>query len=142
MKSFLRSIFKGTAPDDSEPSTDSPASAPATCVDSPETPPESGPAHLSNRSPDESTQVPGVSDVSDVIDDLRAFICSSVPDPMSPDEVDPMMHMYDAGYVTSITAADLLAHVETRYGMDVSETQLIGRLQTLDALARHIVSPG
>ena len=63
-----------------------------------------------------------------------------MPDPRPPEEIDDQIHMYDAGYLTSITAADLLAHVETQYGIDISETKLIGPLQNLAALATHIAS--
>ena len=125
MKKFIQSIFKGKAP--SEPGV--------------------GPESESARSSQDSTQRSesdgrpgGALEIAAVIADLREFICTTMPDPLSPDEVDPMMHLYDAGYVTSISAADLLAHIESRYGMDVSETQLIGRLHNLDGLARHIVS--
>lgn len=75
-----------------------------------------------------------------ILEDLVAHICSTMPDPRSPDEIDIRLHMYDAGYLTSITAADLLVHVDARYGIDISETQLIGPLQNLDALARYVAS--
>lgn len=77
---------------------------------------------------------------NEILEDLVAHICSTMPDPRSPDEIDIRLHMYDAGYLTSITAADLLVHVDARYGIDISETQLIGPLQNLDALARYVES--
>ena len=119
MKKFLRSIFKGTVPEAAEPELEASES----------------PAAPSNSSAPGSAIDPG-----DVIADLKEFIQSTIPDPISLDEIDPMMHLYDAGYVTSISAADLLAHIDSKYGVDVSETQLIGRLQNLDALARHVVA--
>ena len=64
-----------------------------------------------------------------------------MPDPRSPEEIDVDIHLYDAGYLTSITAADLLAHIDARYGVDISETQLVGALQNLTALVRHLDSP-
>lgn len=79
--------------------------------------------------------------IEEIVADLVVHICTTMPDPRSPEEIDPRIHMYDAGYVTSITAADLLAHIEARYGVDISETKLIGPLQNLEALARHIQSP-
>ncbi len=74
--------------------------------------------------------------------DLVAHVCTTMPDPRPAEEIDARVHMYDAGYVTSISAADLLAHIESRYGLDISETKLIGPLQNLEALAKYIHSPG
>ena len=59
---------------------------------------------------------------------------------MSVEEIDPHVHIYDAGYVNSITGADLLVHIEDRYDLYIRETDLVGSLSSLDALARHIVS--
>lgn len=75
-----------------------------------------------------------------IITDLVAQICTTMPDPRPFEEIDTRIHMYDAGYVTSITAADLLAHIDGRYGVDISETKLIGPLQNLEALTSYIES--
>jgi acyl carrier protein len=75
-----------------------------------------------------------------IVIDLVAQVCTTMPDPRPFEEIDTRIHMYDAGYVTSITAADLLAHIESRYGVDISETKLIGPLQNIEALAGHIES--
>ena len=134
LKKFLQSIFKGTTPDDRGHSGSEAVEGSRPAEGSPPsegTPPAEGSETVGIRS--------GTLDVGDVIADLREFVRSTIPDPIPLDEIDPLMHLYDAGYVTSVTAADLLAHIETRYGLDVSETQLIGRLQNLDALSRYIV---
>ena len=78
----------------------------------------------------------------EILADLVAQICDSMSDPRAPDEIDLRLHMFDAGYLTSITAADLIAHIDTRYGLDISETQLIGPLQNLAALVRYVESGG
>jgi hypothetical protein len=74
----------------------------------------------------------------EVLASLIAHICTTMPDARSPEEIDPHIHMYDAGYVTSITAADLLAHIDAHYQLDISETKLIGPLQNLAALSKFI----
>lgn len=76
--------------------------------------------------------------LAEVLTELTSQVCETMPDPREPEEIDVELHMYDAGYVTSITAADLLAHIDERYGLDISETKLIGPLQNLAALAAHI----
>lgn len=78
--------------------------------------------------------------VDDILAELTAQVCATMPDPRTPEEIDVELHMYDAGYVTSITAADLLAYIDERYGLDISETKLIGPLQNLAALAAYIHS--
>jgi len=126
MRKFIQSIFRNKTPDGRglEPGPDSSQARPE-------------PAQ-SNRPAGGPT---GALELSDIIADLREFICAGMPDPLPPEEVDPAMHLYDAGYITSITAADLLAHIESHYGLDVSETELTGSLHNLDGLARHILSP-
>ena len=83
---------------------------------------------------------PGNSTLEEILADLVIQISATMPDPRSPEEIDTRIHMYDAGYVTSITAADLLAHIDGRYRVDISETKLIGPLQNLEALASYIHS--
>jgi len=78
--------------------------------------------------------------IEQIAADLVAHLCTTMPDPRPAEEIDLRVHIYDAGYVTSISAADLLAHIEQRYGLDISETKLIGPLQNLEALARYIHS--
>jgi len=79
-------------------------------------------------------------DLASVLDDLRRHIGASSRDSLPADAIDTRAHLYDAGYVDSITGADLLVHIERRYGLFIPETDLVGRLCSLDALARHIVS--
>jgi hypothetical protein len=74
----------------------------------------------------------------EVLDDLRHCLSSHAAEPLPVEEIDGGLPMYDAGYVTSIIAADLLAHIEARYGLLVRGTDLIGHLDTLDELALHI----
>ncbi len=88
----------------------------------------------------DSTSAAGDLTVEEILADLVAHVCATMPDPRPAEEIDTRIHMYDAGYVTSISAADLLAHIDARYGLDISETKLIGPLQNLEALARHIDS--
>lgn len=130
MRSFLKSLFgRGEAPPNDVDSVNrgrasSEASVPETETPEPEV-----------RAP---RNLEPAGSVDDILADLIAQVCESMPDPRLPEEIDPALHVYDAGYVTSITAADLLAHIDRRYGLDLSETQLIGPLQNLAALAAHI----
>ena len=74
----------------------------------------------------------------EILSDLCRCLSAHAAEPLPIEEIDGSLPMYDAGYVTSIIAADLLAHIEARYGLFVRGTDLVGRLQTLDELALHI----
>lgn len=76
--------------------------------------------------------------VEGVLTDLCRYICATSSDALVEADIDPSLPMYDAGYVDSITGADLLVHIETQYGLFIPETDLVGRLCSLDALAQHI----
>lgn len=124
MKNFLKSLF-GAGNEDAQT-----AEPPATAA----SPAPGEPAAVATAA---GSELP----LDAITRDLVAQICSTMPDPCPAEEIDLHVHMFDAGYVTSISAADLLAHIQMRYGHDISETKLIGPLQTIDALARFIQSP-
>jgi acyl carrier protein len=54
--------------------------------------------------------------------------------------IDASAPMLDYGYVDSLSAVSLLHFVEERYGVSVSEIELVGPLNSLETLARHIGS--
>jgi acyl carrier protein len=57
-----------------------------------------------------------------------------------PEAVDPAAALFDAGYVDSLSAVILTERVRLRYGVTVSEIDLVGRLHTLEALASFIAA--
>ncbi|MDP6981181.1 MAG: acyl carrier protein [Myxococcota bacterium] len=132
MKRFLKSLFGGNeGGEGSEGGEAAPAGIASAEVSGAGTP---------------QAEAPGASEggehsLAAITDDLVAQICSTMPDPRPANEIDHHVHMFDAGYVTSISAADLLAHIQTRYGLDITETKLIGPLQNIEALANYIKNP-
>ncbi|MBW2419059.1 MAG: acyl carrier protein [Deltaproteobacteria bacterium] len=76
----------------------------------------------------------------EVLSELRSFVRDSLPDGVGGEEIDGGVNIFDAGYVNSISGAELLAYIESRYGVNIAESELIGRLDNLDALARHVAS--
>jgi len=115
MKKLLRSLFK-----------------PA------DTPPREETAHDTATTDDLGSESPPARSQEEVLGDLQRCLSSHSAEPLPVEEIDGSLPMYDAGYVTSIIAAELLNHIEVRYGLFVKGTDLIGRLQTLDELALHI----
>lgn len=53
-------------------------------------------------------------------------------------EIDPAAHIFDYGYVDSLSAVNLLASIQARYGVEVQEVDLVGGLSSLDALAEFV----
>lgn len=53
-------------------------------------------------------------------------------------EVETGVHLFDYGYLDSLSAVAFLGFIEERYGVAVSEVDLVGRLCTLDALEEYI----
>ena len=80
----------------------------------------------------------GSHDAEAVRADLLAWVAANGAQPRPVEELHTDVSMCDAGYIDSIRAADLLAHVQQRYGARVPEVELVGRLSTLDALIAHI----
>ena len=55
-------------------------------------------------------------------------------------EIDIRAHLLDSGYVDSLSATELLADIERRYGVRIDEMDIVGRLCTIEALASEIES--
>jgi len=47
-------------------------------------------------------------------------------------------HLFDYGYVDSLSAVMFLAHIEETYGVHIEDLDLVEKYTTLDAIARHI----
>jgi acyl carrier protein len=47
-------------------------------------------------------------------------------------------HLFDYGYVDSLSAVLFLAHIEERFGVRIDDMDLVEKYTTLDAIARHI----
>jgi len=54
------------------------------------------------------------------------------------DDIDLKAPLFDYGYVDSLSSVSLIEMIRERYAVDVSEVELVGRLNTLEALARFV----
>lgn len=54
------------------------------------------------------------------------------------DQINPAAHLFESGYLDSVSSAELLSLVEREFGLDLEEDQLLGRLNCIAALAQHI----
>ncbi len=72
--------------------------------------------------------------------ELRRFFAERSRGAISADEIDPTLHLFDAGYVDSMNSLTLLDFIEKRYGIAVPEVDLVGGLSTLGALCDYVAS--
>lgn len=102
-----------------------------------------GPAILNDEEPKENSRPtgdPSSAAHAGILEDLRKCIVESSEGKLSAYEVDARARLYDHGYVDSLSTASLLAFIHQRYDVEISEVDLVGRLSSLDALARHILA--
>ena len=52
--------------------------------------------------------------------------------------IDAKGHLFDYGYVDSLSAVMFLAHIEEKYGVHIEDMDLVEKYTTLDAVARHL----
>lgn len=69
---------------------------------------------------------------------LRRFFAERSGGALTADAVDPTRHLFDAGYLDSMSSLTLLDFIEERYGVVVPEVELVGGLATLAALAEYV----
>lgn len=72
------------------------------------------------------------------MDLLKATVSRVSRDHIPVADLDVRAHLLDSGYIDSLSATELLAEIERRYQVRIEEMDLVGRLCTLEALAREI----
>jgi acyl carrier protein len=75
---------------------------------------------------------------SQPVDWLRASVSRISRDHVQPGDIDIRAHLLDSGYVDSLSATELLAGIERQFGVRIQEVDIVGRLCTIEALAREI----
>lgn len=75
-----------------------------------------------------------------VLDALREKVAGLSRGRLRPHELDADAHLFDRGYLDSLSYVEFLLHVETAWGVRVPDAQLIGRLNTLRAMADHVAA--
>lgn len=75
-----------------------------------------------------------------IVEALRGAIADLSDGALAPGDLDPTAPLFDAGYVDSLSAVVLIERIRTRWGVAVSEVDLVGRLHTLRALGTFIAT--
>lgn len=69
---------------------------------------------------------------------LRRFFAERSGGALTADAIDPSVHVFNAGYVDSMSSLALLDFIDERYGVTVPEVDLVGGLCTLSGLAEYV----
>jgi len=73
-----------------------------------------------------------------IADALRRYLVELSEERLSYGGIDPERHLFDHGYVDSLSAVMLLAHIEERWGVQIEDVELIESLTSVNALAARI----
>lgn len=73
-----------------------------------------------------------------LVAEFRAYLAELSEGKLSADAIDPGSHLFDFGYVDSLSAVLFTAHLEERYGVRIEEVDLLERFTTLEAVAVHV----
>jgi acyl carrier protein len=73
-----------------------------------------------------------------ILDELRAMVVSCSAAPLTPELIDVDGDLLELGYVDSVTAASFVDQVERRFGVTISDAELVGRLHSLAAIADRL----
>lgn len=76
------------------------------------------------------------------LDFLKATVSRVSRDHVPAAELDVRAHLLDSGYIDSLSATELLAEIERRYKVRIEEMDIVGRLCSIEALAREIEARG
>ena len=75
---------------------------------------------------------------SAILDELRAVVISCSTAPLTPELIDVDGDLLELGYVDSVSAASFVDQVERRFGVAISDAELVGRLHSLAAIADRL----
>lgn len=79
-------------------------------------------------------------DRQQIVERLRAVIAELSEDGLTTDEIDVGGHLFDHGYVDSLSAVMLQARIDEAWGVQVPDTEFLEGPCTLEALAGYIES--
>ena len=94
------------------------------------------------RAPAELTPVtpvaPGSLGHAEIVELLRRDLVEISGGELSVEQVDPAGHLFDFGYVDSLSAVVFLERIEQRFAVHVEDYEVVEARTSVDALARRI----
>ena len=79
---------------------------------------------------------------AEITQQLVALVVEAGEGRLRPESIDIDGHLYDCGYLDSLSSAAFLKALQARWGVTLKESQLVGRLDTVRALAEHVGGAG
>ena len=78
--------------------------------------------------------------VDEIVAGLKEQLAELSEGKLQASAIDGNGHLFDYGYVDSLSAVMFIAHIEERYGVQIEDMELIEMFTTLDAIARHVAA--
>jgi acyl carrier protein len=75
-----------------------------------------------------------------LVDELRQRLAEFSDGKLRAEQIDARSHLFDYGYIDSLSAVSFLALLEENYGTRIEDAELLDQLSTLDAIAVRIRS--
>jgi acyl carrier protein len=82
--------------------------------------------------------VPADAALADLVHELRRHIVEFSDGKLRAEDVDAGCHLFDYGYIDSLSAVNFLALVEQDYGVRIEDAELLDQYSTLHAIAVRI----
>lgn len=73
-----------------------------------------------------------------LVEELRQRLVTLAEGKLRAEEIEARGHLFDYGYVDSLSAVTFLAVLEQEYGTRIEDVELLDQLSTLDAIAERI----
>lgn len=77
-------------------------------------------------------------DVPEIVASLKQQLAELSEGKLAASAIEASGHLFDYGYIDSLSAVMFLAHIEERYGVLIEDIELLEKYTTLDAIARHV----
>ncbi len=77
-------------------------------------------------------------DVQEIVTSLKKQLAELSEGKLDAAAIESTGHIFDYGYVDSLSAVMFLAHIEEQYGVHIEDMDLVEKYTNLDAIARHI----
>jgi acyl carrier protein len=74
----------------------------------------------------------------ELVDRLRQRVAELSDGKLAAPEIDPDGHLFDCGYVDSLSAVLFLARIEEEFEVRIEDTELLGELSSLRSIADRI----
>lgn len=75
-----------------------------------------------------------------ILTDLEATLREVADGKLDGVAIDPGGHLFEHGYVDSLSAVLFLSHLSERYGVEIDDVDLVEQFHTLDLLADRLAS--